>query len=596
MGPGRWWRFGTQWCVGARAMNASPVPSRRLLGRYEIVAEIARGGMGTVFLARLEGVGGFQRLVAIKLMHAHLASEIQFTHMLLDEARLAAQLHHPNAVSVVDVAESDIGLYIVMDYVDGFALDRVLVALRDTPEKRIRIGLRIWLDAVRGLGAAHRLRDEDGEPLGIVHRDVSPQNILVGIDGAGRITDFGVARAAARITSSHPGMIKGKPCYMAPEQAKASDVDARADTFALGIVLWEILAGRMLFDIDGGAAATLLRVISDPIPLASTAAPEAAPLDAACAKSLERDLNARFQTARELYEAVEVAARAAGLLATEEEVADFMQEAFASEMVNRKAAIKEHLSAIRDASPSLMNQSDVFAVPSLNMKKRSEAHTSAERPTLKASESGPWHEASEPSREGLVSPEAATVSGQLSAALPPAPTMTPSSQMIPSSETPPQPRWKTLAVMLAVGGVLMACAAAWVLSNTSDAESEVLAQEEAEQERTEQAQDDAVALEHAEALAEAAEREAAAHAAAAASADEVRVVREASASAALEAAAAAAEAEAEEAARAERSARRRATMDSSAMESATDSTMMDTTNATMQTTMQPGFENNPYLR
>lgn len=583
-------------------MTASAVPSRRLLGRYEIVAEIARGGMGTVFLARLEGVGGFQRLVAIKLMHPHLASEIQFTHMLLDEARLAAQLHHPNAVSVVDVAESDIGLYIVMDYVDGFALDRVLVALRDTPKKRMRIGLRIWLDAVRGLGAAHRLRDEDGEPLGIVHRDVSPQNILVGVDGAGRITDFGVARAAARITSSHPGMIKGKPCYMAPEQAKASDVDARADTFALGIVLWEILAGRMLFDIEGGAAATLLRVISDPIPLPSTAAPEATPLDEVCAKSLERDLDTRFQTARELYEAVEGAARAADLLATEEEVADFMQEAFASELVNRKTAIKEHLSAIRDASPSTMQQSDVFAVPSLNKKRRTDAHTSASRP--KNNESGPWHEASEPSKDGLVSPEASTVSAQISAAAPPAPTMIPSSTTTrpPANPTPAKaPRWKALAVMLAFGGLLMASAAWWVLSNSSEAESEALASEAAEQDRAAQAAQEAVELEHAEALAQAAEREAAAHASAAASAGEVRAVREAAETAAAAATAVAAEVEAvaaaEEAARAERSARRRASMDSSAMVTMTDTTAtMDNVGVNMQTNMQPGFENNPYLR
>ncbi|MFK8002886.1 MAG: serine/threonine-protein kinase [Polyangiales bacterium] len=568
-------------------MTASAVPSRRLLGRYEIVAEIARGGMGTVFLARLEGVGGFQRLVAIKLMHPHLASEMQFTHMLLDEARLAAQLHHPNAVSVVDVAQSDIGLYIVMDYVDGFALDKVLGALRDDPEKRIRIGLRIWLDAVRGLSAAHRLRDEDGEPLGIVHRDVSPQNILVGVDGAGRITDFGVARAAARITSSHPGMIKGKPCYMAPEQAKAGEVDARADTFALGIVLWEILAGRMLFDIEGGAAATLLRVINDPIPLPSTVAPEAAPLDEVCAKGLERPLDARYQTGREQYEAVESAARAAGLLASEEEVADFMQEAFATELVNRKAAIKEHLSAIRGASPSTMQQSDVFAVPALNESvQRSEAHTSAERPTQKSGgDSGPWHESSD-SR-----PVAS--SGITSAALA-------ATQLSQSTPAPKPPRWKTLALVLALGGVLMAGAAAWVLSNSSDAESEAVAQEAAEQARTEQEAEDAVELEHAQALAAAAEREAAARAAAAASADEARAAREAAESATLEATnaveAAEAEAQAEEAARAAR-ARRRASMDSSAMSADMDTTAMDNAGETMQTTtMQPGFENNPYLR
>ena len=578
-------------------MSASAVPSRRLLGRYEIVAEIASGGMGTVFLARLEGVGGFQRLVAIKLMHRHLATEVQFTHMLLDEARLAAQLHHPNAVGVIDVAESDIGLYIVMEYVDGFALDRVLDVLRSAPEKRIRIGLRIWLDAVRGLSAAHRLRDEDGNPLGIVHRDVSPQNILVGVDGAGRITDFGVARAAARITSSHPGMIKGKPCYMAPEQARASEVDARADTFALGIVLWEILAGRMLFDIEGGAAATLLRVINDPIPLPSTVTPEAAPLDEVCAKGLERDLETRYQSGRRQFEAVEVAARAAGLLATQEEVADFMHEAFASEMNERKSAIKAHLSAIRGADASVMQQSDVFAVPSLNNKTPSEAHTSAERPTQKVNggESGPWHEASESSRKAMKRPPADQDSGVSSEEALAVTTLAPQS---PVGEPPKPPRWKALAVVLAVGGVLMAGIAAWVISNSNAAESAAAADEAAAQARAEQEQDEAVEREHAQALAEAAEREAAARAAAASSADEARAAREA-----VESAREASASAAEESAQSERSARRRASMGSGAMSAETtmgdttmDDTAMDNTAATMQTTMQPAFENNPYLR
>lgn len=570
-------------------MNASAVPSRRLLGRYEIVAEIASGGMGTVFLARLEGVGGFQRLVAVKLMHRHLATEIQFTHMLLDEARLAAQLHHPNAVGVIDVAESELGLYIVMEYVDGFALDRVLEELAATPEKRIRIGMRIWLDAVRGLSAAHRLKDADGEPLGIVHRDVSPQNILVGVDGAGRITDFGVARAAARITSSHPGMIKGKPCYMAPEQAKAEDVDARADTFALGIVLWEILAGRMLFDVDGGAAATLLRVINDPIPAPSTIASEAQPLDEVCAKSLERDLTGRFQSGRRQYEAVESAARAARLLATQEEVADYMQEAFARELSERKTAIKEHLSSIRGANASMMQASDIFAVPSLSAKERSEAHTSAERPTRKPGDSGPWHEASDSKHSAIEVPSEVNSAALTPAALASG-ALTPMPQQAGSES--PQPRWKMLAVMLALGGLLMAGAAAWVASNSSDAESQAEAREASEQARREQEQDDALELEHANALAESAGREAAARAAAAASADQARVAQEAAESATAEVATA----DAEEAARSERRARRRASMNSSATENPTDSTTMMDAPATMQGTMQPGFENNPYLR
>lgn len=226
---------------------SSPVPevsTRRMLDQYEIVAEIASGGMGTVYLARLARTGGFQRMVALKLLHRHLAEEPGFVAMLLDEARLAARLHHPNAVGIYDVRESALGYYLVMDFVDGFSMDEVLDAARDD-EERWRLGLRILLDGATGLDAAHRLQDDEGKPLSIVHRDVSPQNILVGRDGVGRITDFGVARAAERITSSRPGTIKGKPCYMAPEQAQATDLDARADVFALGIVLWEVLTGQL---------------------------------------------------------------------------------------------------------------------------------------------------------------------------------------------------------------------------------------------------------------------------------------------------------------------------------------------------------------
>ncbi|MEM7609017.1 MAG: serine/threonine-protein kinase, partial [Myxococcota bacterium] len=435
----------------------SRAPSRRLLGRYEIVAEIARGGMGTVFLARLEGVGGFRRLVAVKLMHRHLATEAQFASMLLDEARLASQLHHPNAVGVIDVDRAPVGLYIVMEYVDGFALDDVLEKLEAYgAETRIRIGLRVWLDAVRGLAAAHRLKNDDGEPLNIVHRDVSPQNILVGLDGAGRITDFGVARAAERITSSHPGMIKGKPCYMAPEQAQgAAELDKRADIFALGVVLWEVLAGRMLFRTEGGPAATLLRVVNDPILAPSTESPEAAPLDAACGKALERTLDARFASGRAMFEEVEGAARAAGLVATQEEVADFMHEAFAEEIATRKRAIKEHLSAIGEASTRPMQESDIYAVPLLKEPTADESRTSAERPAQKAGESGPWHET--PHSQSALS------------ATPDAPTLLAPSTSEPAPSRRASPAyWRRVAFGLALVGIAMSSVAGYMLYHQSE--------------------------------------------------------------------------------------------------------------------------------
>jgi len=358
--------------------------SRRKLGRYEIVAEIARGGMGTVYLARLEGVAGFQRLFALKLLHRHLADEPQFVSMLLDEARLAARLHHPNAVGIVDVSDSPLGYYLVMEYVDGFSLDQLLGRLED-PRQRARVGMRIFLDACAGLDAAHRLTDDEGEPLGIVHRDVSPQNILVGTDGAGRITDFGVARAAARITSSRPGMLKGKPCYMAPEQARGGEhLDARADVFALGVVLWEILAGTRLFQSpEGGAAVTLLQVCNAPIdPPSSRHEGLPSSIDEVVMGALERDLDGRTASARALADALERVASQEGWLASRHEVADAVATLFADAIEKRRAAIRSHVGSLGQTPAEPMLSSDIYDVPRLQAQARAAAEPTSE----------PWYE------------------------------------------------------------------------------------------------------------------------------------------------------------------------------------------------------------
>ncbi len=559
--------------MGAVSARTSKAPSRRLLGRYEIVAEIARGGMGTVFLARVEGVGGFKRLFAVKLMHRHLASEPQFVHMLLDEARLASQLHHPNAVGVVDVDESSLGLYIVMEYVNGFALDDVLKKLREVPPaERMRIGLRVWLDSVRGLTAAHQLKDDEGTSLGIVHRDVSPQNILVGLDGAGRITDFGVARAAERITSSHPGMIKGKPCYMAPEQARGeATLDARADIFALGIILWEVLTGRMLFENEAGPAVTLVQVVNKPLQPPSTVCAEAAPLDDVCMKALDRALEKRHQDGRSLYEEVEQVAREAGLLATQEEVADFMREAFFEEIGARKSAIKDHLSAIGDASSKEMQESDIYQVPSLKSSPRVE-RTSIETPQPKT---GPWHETPEP-QEAFVSESGERVRALTPLSLPPAPT-----------------RWRRVAIAFGLIGLLMAGLAVWVMNGReADAaerrrEARAQASEEAAAEErldAENATEAAVAEAVSEAMAEAETQRAAAEA--------LRVAAEAVEVEQAEAERAEVARVAEEARSAEETERARARR-----RDRTETDMVDPPGMGMgMETMEPGFETNPYLR
>ncbi|MFS8065577.1 MAG: serine/threonine-protein kinase, partial [Byssovorax sp.] len=217
------------------------------VGRYEILRSIASGGMARVHLGRAVGAGGFERQVAIKTMHPHLAEEADFVAMFLDEARLSARVHHPNVVATLDVQQDDEGIFLVMEYVDGFALHEILVGSRkERSPLPFGLTLRIFLDLLAGLHAAHELTDGDGAPLEVIHRDVSPHNVLVGVDGAARITDFGIAHAAVRLSSTREGHLKGKLRYMAPEQLRGRKLDRRTDLYAAGAVLWEMLAGRCL--------------------------------------------------------------------------------------------------------------------------------------------------------------------------------------------------------------------------------------------------------------------------------------------------------------------------------------------------------------
>lgn len=318
---------------------------RQLIDRYELVAEIASGGMATVFLARLSGVGGFQRLVAIKRLHPHLAGEKEFVDMFLDEARLAAGIHHPNVVPILEVGASPRGYYLVMEYIEGDTLARLL-ARAATAGERVPAPVvnRVVLDMLAGLHAAHELKDEMGQPTELVHRDVSPQNLLVGADGVCRITDFGVARAATRLSGTRVGQLKGKIAYMAPEQALGhADIDRRADIFAAGIVLWEVLAGRRLFKA-ANEAGTLSRVLNDPISNLQAVAPDVdAALSDVAMKALERDRDKRYATAAQFADALERAAAAAGKLASPKELAAYVTSVLGDEIAQQRDAVRAWL-------------------------------------------------------------------------------------------------------------------------------------------------------------------------------------------------------------------------------------------------------------
>jgi eukaryotic-like serine/threonine-protein kinase len=318
-----------------------PENGRQRVDRYELVGEIASGGMATVFLARLTGVGGFQRFVAIKRLHPHLAGEKEFVEMFLDEARLAAGIHHSNVVSILEVGASPTGYYLVMEYVEGDTLARLLARAAGKGQRLpTGIALRIVLDMLFGLHGAHELRDDQGRSLDLVHRDVSPQNVLVGIDGVARITDFGVARATSRLTSTRVGQLKGKLAYMAPEQAQGDALDRRADVFSAGILIWETLAAKRLFKAENEAA-TLSRVMNEPIPDLTRVAPHLSKeLAQVVKRGLDRDREKRFSTTQQFAEALEAAATGRDGIATAREVATFVKEMIGQEIEQQREAVR----------------------------------------------------------------------------------------------------------------------------------------------------------------------------------------------------------------------------------------------------------------
>jgi serine/threonine-protein kinase len=283
-----------------------PETRERRVGRYTLHGEIASGGMATVHFGRLAGEGGFSRIVAIKCMHRHLADDPEFRAMFLDEARLAARIRHPNVVSTIDVGSSEDGMFLVMEYVTGESLAALLRAATKRGEPiPVSISIRIVIDALYGLHAAHIATDDAGAPLHIVHRDVSPQNILVATDGHARVLDFGIAKAAGRSHTTRDGQLKGKFRYMAPEQVRDSPVSPRTDVYAASVVLWELLAGQQLFR-GSNDAAVVARVLEGVVPPPSKLVPALPPeLDAVVLRGLEREPDRRFESAEAMAEALE---------------------------------------------------------------------------------------------------------------------------------------------------------------------------------------------------------------------------------------------------------------------------------------------------
>ncbi len=306
-----------------------------MLGRYALYQKIASGGMASVHLGRLLGPVGFARTVAIKRMHPQLASDPEFVSMFLDEARLAARIRHPNVVPTLDVVALEDELFLVMDLVQGESLSRLIRAASQRGERiPTEMIATIMVGALHGLHAAHEARSDGGEPLGIVHRDVSPHNILVGTDGVARVLDFGVAKAAGRLQTTREGQLKGKLGYMAPEQIRG-EVTRVTDVYAASVVLWEALTSKRLFKGDNEAQVLDLVLRGCDVPPGKYAPGLPSALDEVTMRGLSLDPARRFSTAREMARALEDATP----LATASRIGDWVEVTAKDTLDERSARI-----------------------------------------------------------------------------------------------------------------------------------------------------------------------------------------------------------------------------------------------------------------
>jgi eukaryotic-like serine/threonine-protein kinase len=302
-------------------------------GRFELLKRLAGGGMGEVYLARQRGLDGFQKLLVIKTLLPHLCEDEEFITMFKDEARLTGQLIHPNICQVFEFDQVDGTYYIAMEYLRGEDLRRLWKAC-ETRGKPLRVPLicRVIADAAAGLDFAHSLRNQEGEPYHIVHRDISPQNLLVTFEGGVKVIDFGVAKAAGRAQHTRTGALKGKYSYMSPEQVAGQEIDGRTDIFALGIVLHELLTGRRLFKADSDVQ-TLERVRKANVPPPSSINPQIPQsLDGLVLRALAKDREQRFQTAQEFRLALEEWLIQGRMSASSAHLAEFLKVIYAERL------------------------------------------------------------------------------------------------------------------------------------------------------------------------------------------------------------------------------------------------------------------------
>jgi eukaryotic-like serine/threonine-protein kinase len=321
---------------------AGDIGAGHILGRYELLMPIAAGGMAMVWAARMKGTRGFQKIVAVKTMLPKLSEDPAFEQMFLDEASLASQVRHPNVVEILDLGEQDGVLYLVMEWIDGTPLNHLMRAAKTSGGIPLPIGVRIVMHACGGLQAAHELRDDKGQLVGLVHRDISPQNVLVTFDGVTKVVDFGVAKATALGGgATAAGQIKGKIAYMAPEQIKGATIDRRVDVFAMGVVLYALTTGKHPFRKESEAA-TMYRICSpEPAMSPRKLVPGyPAALERVVMQALAKDPAKRYPTANDLLRALDQSLPQSMRVSTDEGVAAFVRGLIGDKQEERRAQLQ----------------------------------------------------------------------------------------------------------------------------------------------------------------------------------------------------------------------------------------------------------------
>jgi hypothetical protein len=326
------------------ASNAAWLAPGCRLDRYDLLLQVAEGGMGLLWLARQQGKHGFDKLVAIKTILPRLASDAGFRQMFLDEARVVSRIEHPNVAQVLDLGEERGVLFLVMEWIDGESLIKVghWVAHRTGAQIPVGVLTRVMIDACAGLHAAHQLTDDEGLPMGVVHRDVSPHNLLIGFRGTTKVIDFGIAKVRNRVAQdTSTGLLKGKIAYMAPEQAMGNGVDRRTDVWSAGASMYRFLAGRVPYNAPEPLA--VLRLLTEGLPPAPLPETVPEPIRLVVERAIDLDAAKRFDTAQDMGLALETAMRVARVYTTREDVAEFMAEHLGEDRAMRTRAFEQAL-------------------------------------------------------------------------------------------------------------------------------------------------------------------------------------------------------------------------------------------------------------